>query len=168
MLTVLNQRDANETATKSSVEGLGRSCTVVGADLSDRKSIVGLISSVTTARRVDILVNVAGIMRRCDADEYPESDLDEVMEVNFNCTFLLCRDIGKYWKDNSIRGRLINTASLSTFQGGIRMAAYSASKGAIGQLTKALSNEWASHGIRVNAIAPGFVTSSSRNCSRSH
>ncbi|KAH6605534.1 2-deoxy-d-gluconate 3-dehydrogenase [Trichoderma cornu-damae] len=73
------------------------------------------------------------------------------------CPFLLCRDIGRYWIENKIDGRLINIASLSTFQGGVRMAAYSASKGAVGQLTKALSNEWAQHKIRVNAIAPGYV-----------
>jgi 2-dehydro-3-deoxy-D-gluconate 5-dehydrogenase len=125
------------------------------ADLSDRKNVKGLVASITGEHRVDILVNVAGIMRRCDAADYSEEDFDEVMEVNFNATVFLCRDVGKYWIEHSIRGRLINTASLSTFQGGVRMAAYSASKGAIGQLTKALSNEWAGKGIRVNAIAPG-------------
>jgi 2-dehydro-3-deoxy-D-gluconate 5-dehydrogenase len=112
---------------------------------------------VVQSHRIDILFNVAGIMYRCDAADYPEADLDRVMDVNFNSTFILCRDMGKYWIANKINGRIINTASLATFQGGIRMAAYSASKGAIGQLTKALSNEWARHGIRVNAIAPGSV-----------
>ena len=102
------------------------------------------------------MVNNAGIMRRMEAKDFTEEAFDEVMEVNFNCTFFLCRDIGRYWLDNKIDGRLINTASLSTFQGGVRMAAYSSSKGAIGQLTKALSNEWASFNIRVNAIAPGY------------
>lgn len=153
MLTT--QRDANDTETKNAIDGLGRKCVVFEADLGKRDSVNGLVSSVTSQHRVDIFVNVAGIMRRHDATEYPESDLDLVMEVNFNCTFILCRDIGKYWKENQIRGRLINTASLATFQGGIRMAAYASSKGAVGQLTKSLSNEWASSGIRVNAIAPG-------------
>jgi len=78
-----------------------------------------------------------------------------VITVNLSSAFLLCRDIGKYWIENKIKGVIINTASLATFQGGINMAAYTASKGAVGQLTKALSNEWAPHGIRVNAIAPG-------------
>ncbi|TPX11064.1 uncharacterized protein E0L32_007925 [Thyridium curvatum] len=152
---VLVQRDQTQTATKDAIEALGRRCAITVADLSDRESVKGVISSVTASQRVDILVNVAGIMRRHDAQDYPDHDLDEVMEVNFNCTFLLCRDIGKYWIENKIPGRMINTASLATFQGGVRMAAYSASKGAVGQLTKALSNEWAAHGIRVNAIAPG-------------
>ena len=155
----IKQRDETQTATKNAIEALGRRCTIIIADLSDRQSVKGLISSVTASQRIDILINVAGIMRRREAHEYLEDDLDEVMEVNFNCTFLLCRDIGRYWIDNNIAGRLINTASLATFQGGVRMAAYSASKGAIGQLTKALSNEWASYGIRVNAIAPGYVIS---------
>jgi 2-dehydro-3-deoxy-D-gluconate 5-dehydrogenase len=82
---------------------------------------------------------------------------DEIMQVNLRATFILCRDMGKYWIENNIKGRIVNTASLATFQGGINMAAYSASKGAVGQLTKALSNEWLPHGIRVNAIAPGYV-----------
>jgi 2-dehydro-3-deoxy-D-gluconate 5-dehydrogenase len=112
---------------------------------------------VVNDHRIDIMVNNAGIMRRMEAADFTEEAFDEVMEVNFNCTFFLCRDIGRYWIENKIDGRLINTASLSTFQGGVRMAAYSASKGAIGQLTKALSNEWAKYKIRVNAIAPGYV-----------
>lgn len=98
-------------------------------------------------------------MRRYPATEISQEVLDEVMEVNFNGPFILCRDMGRYWIDNKIDGRLINIASLSTFQGGVRMAAYSASKGAVGQLTKSLSNEWAQHKIRVNAIAPGYVES---------
>jgi 2-deoxy-D-gluconate 3-dehydrogenase len=98
---------------------------------------------------------VAGIQRRFSAAEYPQEIWDEVINVNLNSVFVLCRDIGKYWIENKIKGVIINTASLTTFQGGINMAAYAASKGAIGQLTKALSNEWLPHGIRVNAIAPG-------------
>lgn len=117
----------------------------------------GLIASVVETHRIDILINNAGIMRRYPATDISQEVLDEIMEVNFNGPFILCRDMGRYWIDNKIDGRLINIASLSTFQGGVRMAAYSASKGAVGQLTKALSNEWAQHKIRVNAIAPGYV-----------
>lgn len=116
-----------------------------------------LVPRITGEHKIDILVNVAGIMRRKEAEDYSETDFDDVMEINLNCTFFLCRDIGKYWIENGIHGCIINTASLATFQGGIRMAAYAASKGAIGQLTKALSNEWASKNIRVNAIAPGYA-----------
>lgn len=128
------------------------------ADLSSRDKIRNLIPQITATHKIDILVNNAGIMKRHTAVDFPEEDFDEVMEVNFNCTFLLCQGIGRYWIENGIKGRLINTASLATFQGGVRMAAYAGSKGAVGQLTKALSNEWAQHGIRVNAIAPGYVS----------
>ncbi|UKZ76785.1 hypothetical protein TrVFT333_004495 [Trichoderma virens FT-333] len=152
---VLVQRNTEESATKESIDALGSKCHIVVADLSDRGSVLGLIASVTETHRIDILINNAGIMRRFPATEISQEVLDEVMEVNFNGPFILCRDMGRYWIDNKIDGRLINTASLSTFQGGVRMAAYSASKGAVGQLTKALSNEWAQHKIRVNAIAPG-------------
>lgn len=153
--TIWRQRSYDQVATKEAIEVLGRKVFIVIADLSDRKNAIGLVSSLTEKHRIDILVNVAGIMRRVEAIDFTEEIFDEVMEVNFNCTFFLCRDMGKYWIENKIEGRLINTASLSTFQGGVRMAAYSASKGATGQLTKALSNEWAPHRIRVNAIAPG-------------
>ncbi|PCG91141.1 Short-chain dehydrogenase/reductase SDR [Penicillium occitanis (nom. inval.)] len=154
---VLVQRNLDQTSTKKAIESVGRKCDIVTADLSDRKNVQGLIASVVNNHRIDIMVNNAGIMRRMEAADFTEEAFDEVMEVNFNCTFFLCRDIGRYWIENKIDGRLINTASLSTFQGGVRMAAYSASKGAIGQLTKALSNEWAKYKIRVNAIAPGYI-----------
>ncbi|KAH8658460.1 hypothetical protein BX600DRAFT_469153 [Xylariales sp. PMI_506] len=154
---ILIQRDEQQTATRDAIMALGRKCKTVVADLGDRSAIKGVIPQVTASDRIDILVNVAGIQRRYDAVDFPEAAFNEVMDVNFNSTFFLCQDIGRYWIENKISGRLINTASLSTFQGGVRMAAYSASKGAIGQLTKALSNEWASHNIRVNAIAPGYI-----------
>lgn len=98
---------------------------------------------------------MAGIQRRCPAVDYSQETWAEVINVNLTSVFVLCRDMGKYWIENKIQGTIINTTSLATFQGGINMAAYTASKGAVGQLTKALSNEWLPHGIRVNAIAPG-------------
>ena len=110
---------------------------------------------MTEKHKIDILLNAAGIQRRFPATEFTQEIWDEVINVNLNSVFVLCRDMGKYWIENKIKGVIINTASLATFQGGINMAAYAASKGAVGQLTKALSNEWLPHGIRVNAIAPG-------------
>ncbi|PNP59987.1 hypothetical protein THARTR1_00011 [Trichoderma harzianum] len=117
--------------------------------------------------------NIETLGRKChiivaDLSDRSSEVLDEVMEVNFNGPFILCRDMGRYWIDNMIDGRLINIASLSTFQGGVRMAAYSASKGAVGQLTKALSNEWAQHKIRVNAIAPGYIATDMNTDTRSN
>ncbi|KAL6696912.1 NAD(P)-binding protein [Trichoderma pleuroticola] len=165
---VLVQRNTEESVTKQSIETLGRKCHIIVADLSDRSSVHGLIASVTETHHIEILINNAGIMRRYPATEISQEVLDEVMEVNFNGPFILCRDMGRYWIDNKIDGRLINIASLSTFQGGVRMAAYSASKGAVGQLTKALSNEWAQHKIRVNAIAPGYIATDMNTDTRSN
>lgn len=114
-----------------------------------------VIATVTAEHDFQILVNVAGIQRRIAAQDFPQEVYDEVLQVNLGATFTLCRDAGNHWLQHGINGRIINTASLASFQGGINMAAYAASKGGVNQLTKALSNEWASRGIRVNAIAPG-------------
>jgi len=141
--------------TKDAIEKLGRKCHVYASGLADRSSVQNIVSTVTEKHNIDILINVAGIQRRFSAAEYPQETWDEVINVNLNSVFVLCRDMGKYWIENKIKGVIINTASLATFQGGINMAAYAASKGAVGQLTKALSNEWLPYGIRVNAIAPG-------------
>lgn len=153
----IKQRNLDQTVTKEAIERLGRKCDVYTAELGDRSWVSKIVEEVTKKHRIDILINVAGIQRRCPAATYPQETWDEVISVNLNSVFVLCRDMGKYWIDNQIKGVIINTASLSTFQGGINMAAYSASKGAVGQLTKALSNEWLPHGIRVNAIAPGYA-----------
>jgi 2-deoxy-D-gluconate 3-dehydrogenase len=134
---------------------LGKKVTVIIADLADSSAVGSIISQITSSQDFEILVNVAGIQRRIAAESFPQDVYNEVMQVNLGATFTLCRDAGKYWIEKGIKGRIINTASLATFQGGINMAAYSASKGAVGQLTKALSNEWAGKGINVNAIAPG-------------
>lgn len=151
------QRSESQTDTKNAIEALGRKCWLYAADLADVNAVANIVSSITAEHNYEILVNVAGIQRRIPAQDFPRETYDEVMQVNIGATFTLCSDTGKYWLEKGIKGRIINTASLATFQGGINMAAYSASKGAVGQLTKALSNEWAGRGIRVNAIAPGYV-----------
>lgn len=84
---------------------------------------------------------------------------DEVMQVNLNSTFIICRDMGKFWIGNDMPGKIINTASLASFIGSMKIVGYAMSKGGVTQLTKALSNEWASKNINVNAIAPGYVVS---------
>lgn len=149
------QRSESQTETKHAIEALGRKCWVYVADLADATAVGKIVASVTAEHSYEILVNVAGIQRRIVAKDFPQETYEEVMQVNIGATFALCTQTGKYWLDKGIKGRIINTASLATFQGGINMAAYAASKGAVGQLTKALSNEWAAHGIRVNALAPG-------------
>ncbi len=105
---------------------------------------------------IDILVNNAGIIRRAPAAEFPARDWQDVIEVNLNAVFRLCQCAGRHMLAQG-RGKIINIASLLSFQGGILVPSYAAAKGAVAQLTKALANEWAGKGIQVNAIAPGYM-----------
>jgi 2-deoxy-D-gluconate 3-dehydrogenase len=136
------------------VTKLGRKFTGHSCDLHDRLSLYAFIQKLSA--QIDILVNNAGIIRRAPAAEYSDADWDAVIEVNLNAQFILAREIGKQMLARG-RGKIIFTASLLTFQGGITVPAYAASKGGIGQLTMALSNEWAGKGVNVNAIAPGYM-----------
>ena len=111
---------------------------------------------------MDILLTSAGVQKRHQAHQFPNDDWDWVVQVNLTAVFTLCRDFGAHLLSKPApasgnRGSIINIASLLTFQGGITVPAYAASKGGVGQLTKALSNEWAGQGINVNAIAPGYI-----------
>ncbi len=106
---------------------------------------------------LDILVNNAGIIRRADAVEYTEADWDDVIDVNLKATFLLCQTFARQAFARKSGGAIVNIASLLSFQGGIRVPAYTASKHGVAGLTKALANEWAARGINVNAIAPGYI-----------
>jgi len=127
-------------------------------DFSDRKALYRLIEQVARDFPViDILVNNAGTILRKPATDYPDDYWDTLMEVNLNSQFILTREIGKGMVARGA-GKVIFTASLLTFQGGITVPGYAASKGGIGQLTKALANEWASKGVQVNAIAPGYIS----------
>ncbi|MCP5119059.1 MAG: SDR family oxidoreductase, partial [bacterium] len=123
----------------------------------DRDALYGFIEK---AKRdwpvVDILVNNAGAILRKPATEHPDEYWDRIMEVNLNSQFVLSREFGKEMVKRG-SGKIIFTASLLTFQGGVTVPSYAASKGAIGQLTKALANEWAARGVQVNAIAPGYI-----------
>jgi len=139
------------------VKALGRKFKGYQCDFADRQATYRLISRVKADNPViDILFSNAGTIFRKPAAEYPDDSWDTVMEVNLNSHFVLSREIGK---DMVARGsgKIIFTASMLTFQGGILIPSYAASKGAIGQLTKALANEWAGHGVNVNAIAPGYM-----------
>lgn len=107
--------------------------------------------------RLDILVNNAGTIRRAPAVEYSEDDWTTVLEVNLSSVFRLSQLAGKHMIESGRGGKIVNIASLLSFQGGITVPAYAASKGGVAQLTKALANEWAKHGINVNAIAPGYM-----------
>ncbi|CRG82730.1 2-deoxy-D-gluconate 3-dehydrogenase [Talaromyces islandicus] len=154
---VLLVRDLSQTETKEQIEKLGRRCSTYACDLELKDSVSRVIREVLSNHEIHILLNAAGIQRRVSAEDYDQETYEEVMQVNLGATFTLCRETGKYWIKNGIKGSLINTASLASFQGGVRMSGYAVSKGGIAMLTKALSNEWATHGIRVNAIAPGYI-----------
>jgi 2-deoxy-D-gluconate 3-dehydrogenase len=139
------------------VIALGRNFSGYPCDFSDRKALYDFIKRVKSDfPRVDILVNNAGTIFRRPAAEHPDEYWDEVIEVNLNAQFILAREFGKQMVARG-EGKIIFTASLLAFQGGITVPGYAASKGGVGQLTKALANEWASKGVNVNAIAPGYI-----------
>ncbi len=139
------------------VEALGRSFTAYQCDFGDRSSLKSFIAEVTEAHpTIDILVNNAGTIRRAPAAEHPDEDWDAVIEVNLSAQFLLSKAIGAQMIERG-SGKIIFTASVLSFQGGINVPGYSASKGGIAQLTMALANEWAGKGVNVNAIAPGYI-----------
>ncbi|HRJ43435.1 MAG: SDR family oxidoreductase [Caldilineaceae bacterium] len=139
------------------VTALGRAFRGYACDFGDRASLYEFIGQVQANHPViDILINNAGTILRKPALEHPDEYWDRVMEVNLSSQFVLSREIGKGMVARG-RGKIIFTASLLTYQGGITVPGYAASKGGIGQLTKALANEWAGKGVQVNAIAPGYV-----------
>ena len=139
------------------VEARGRSFRAYTCDFGDRQALHDFIGRVTAdCPKIDILVNNAGTILRAPAAEHSDEFWDRVVEVNLNAQFVLSREIGKRMVERG-SGKIIFTASLLTFQGGITVPGYAASKGGIGQLTMALSNEWAAHGVQVNAIAPGYI-----------
>lgn len=149
--------EKNGSTIEKEVMALGRKFTAYQADFSDRKALYKFIKSVKIDEKpIDILVNNAGTIRRAPAADHPDEYWDKVIEVNLNAQFLLTREFGKDMVARG-RGKIIFTASLLTFQGGITVPGYAASKGAIGSLVKAFSNEWAGSGVAVNAIAPGYI-----------
>ena len=142
---------------EKTVTALGRRFTAYQCDFSDRADLYRFIGEVKRDFPViDILVNNAGTILRAPAAEHPDEYWDKVMEINLNAQFVLSREIGKDMIKRG-SGKIIFTASLLTFQGGVNVPGYAASKGGIGQLTMALSNEWAGKGVCVNAIAPGYI-----------
>lgn len=144
-------------AVEKAIHGLGRKFYAYQCDFSNREDLYRFIMQVKKEHPViDILFNNAGNILRKPVAEHPDTYWDEIIEINQNAQFILTREIGK---DMIARGagKIVFTASLLTFQGGINVPGYAASKGAIGSLTKAFANEWAAKGVNVNAIAPGYI-----------
>jgi len=143
--------------TAAAVAAAGQRCQFVHADFMARPDSTALIEAATTAfGRMDILVNNAGTIRRAPALEFSERDWDEVLDVNLRAVFLLSQGAARRWHAAQRGGKIINIASMLSFQGGVRVASYTASKSGIAGLTRLLANEWAALGINVNAIAPGY------------
>ena len=142
---------------EQAVAAAGRNFKGYACDFSDRKALYAFIEQVNADfPKIDILVNNAGCVQRAPAAEHPDEYWDHVIEVNLSAQFVLSRELGKAMLARG-KGKIIFTASLLTFQGGITVPGYAASKGGIGQLTMALANEWAGKGVNVNAIAPGYI-----------
>ena len=150
--------EANGSEVERAVTDRGQSFAAYACDFSDRAALYDFIRQVKADHPViDILVNNAGTILRKPAAEHPDEMWDKVIEVNQSAQFILTRELGKEMITRG-SGKIVFTASLLTFQGGITVPGYAASKGAIGQMTMAFANEWAGQGVNVNAIAPGYIS----------
>jgi len=164
-IVALGVSNYDDTAAK--IAKVGGKLTPIQADFAKLNQAAArqvIADILAAAGRLDILVNNSGIIRRAPAVDFSEADWNEVMQINLNAPFFLCQAFAKWWLDRgreqspeTRRLKIINIASLLSFQGGILVPAYTASKSGIAGLTKALANEWAKERINVNAIAPGYI-----------
>jgi 2-deoxy-D-gluconate 3-dehydrogenase len=157
----------NPQQTAERVQALGRRFCFVQADLSQQDKVEEIVSrSVAEMGRVDILVNNAGTIRRNDALTFSEQDWDDVMNLNLKSVFFLAQAAARQFIRQGDGGKIINIASMLSFQGGIRVPSYTASKSGVLGITRLLANEWAQHGINVNAIAPGYMATNNTQALR--
>jgi 2-deoxy-D-gluconate 3-dehydrogenase len=153
--------------TRFAVEALGRRFHDIAADLTTLEPIGRIVAeTVEHFGGIDILVNNAGIIRRNDAVDFSEEDWDAVMDVNLKTTFFLTQAVGRQMIEQGRGGKIVNIASMLSYQGGIRVPSYAASKSGLAGITKALANEWAAKGINVNAIAPGYFSTNNTTALR--
>ena len=152
----VNRKNPEETAAQ--IAALGRRFLAIRTDLGVQENIAGVVAqAVAEMGRVDILVNNAGTIRREDALTFSEKDWDDVVNLNLKSVFFLSQAVAKQFIQQGQGGKIINIASMLSFQGGIRVPSYTASKSGVLGITRLLANEWAAHGINVNAIAPGYM-----------
>ena len=155
------------TETAAMVEGAGRTLHAIPADLSSIAPRADVVSSaVAAAGSIDILVNNAGIIRRNDSLDFTEEDWDAVIDTNLKTAFFLSQAVARTWAPTGRGGKIINICSMLSFQGGIRVPSYTASKSGLAGLTRLLACEWAGKGINVNAIAPGYIVSNNTEALR--
>ncbi|WP_447895339.1 2-dehydro-3-deoxy-D-gluconate 5-dehydrogenase KduD [Vreelandella sp. GE22] len=161
----VNRRSPDETQQR--VEALGVEFLSIQAELDSTDPIANIIQQ-TEQRfgKADILINNAGTIRRANALEFTEKDWDEVLDVNLKSVFFLSQAFARSCIDQQRRGKIINIASMLSFQGGIRVPSYTASKSGVLGLTRLMANEWAAHGINVNAIAPGYMATNNTEALR--
>ena len=153
--------------TAGMVADAGRKLHAISADLGSTEPIARvLFEAYAAAGQLDILVNNAGIIRRADSVDFTEADWDAVMDTNLKTAFFLSQAVAKRWLEAGRGGKIIQVASMLSFQGGLRVPSYTASKSGLAGLTKALANEWAGRGINVNAIAPGYFTTNNTEALR--
>ncbi|BCS80163.1 2-dehydro-3-deoxy-D-gluconate 5-dehydrogenase KduD [Anaerocellum diazotrophicum] len=146
------------TETKQKIESIGRRFLEIQANLMTIEPINMIIEkTIQEFGKLDILVNNAGIIRRCDAIDFTEKDWDDVLAINLKTVFFFCQAAARQFIKQGTGGKIINIASMLSFQGGIRVPSYTASKSGVAGITKALANEWAKYNINVNAIAPGYM-----------
>lgn len=164
-IVAVSRRDASET--RDAIAAAGRKCWHVAAELDGARGVTELVAAARAhAPTLDILVNNAGTIRRADALDVTESDWDAVVDVNLKSAFFLAQAFARSLVARDARGKIVNIASLLSFQGGIRVAAYTASKSGLLGLTRLLANEWAKLGINVNAIAPGYFATNNTTALR--
>ena len=155
---VLGVSSSSSAETKAQVEAAGGQFAWVQADLTSTKAVPGIVeAALKSFGRIDILMNNAGTIRRADMVDFTEKEWDDVMDLNLKTVFFLSQAVAKQFLKQGTGGKIVHIASMLSFQGGIRVASYTASKSGLAGLTKAMANEWAQHNIQVNALAPGYM-----------
>ena len=158
---------AANSETENKIKKTGRNFSAYSADFCDRVSLYDFIEKVKGNHpQVDILINNAGMILRNPAATHTDEEWDQVLSINLDAQFILTREFGKLMLERK-QGKIVFTCSLLSFQGGINVPGYAASKGAIASLVKAFANEWAGHGVNVNGIAPGYITTDNTAALRS-